>query len=123
VQELWAALLPYVLRASRTVALRLLSEQLDQMIVDDLPQAWDDRVKGSVGSDLGGIEQELLAPDQSGIVTELDDMLEEPTKEGKPQAIADAGQAGMIRERLIQMVPKIPPVCQVEAGLLDQLPL
>ena len=56
-------------------------------------------------------------------LAQLDDVLEEALEDGQAQALPDAGQAGVVGQRLVQGVAEVPAVREVEAGRLDQLPL
>jgi hypothetical protein len=44
---------------------RAVSEQLLQMLLGPLIEAGHERVKVSVGADLGGVDEQFLAPDQA----------------------------------------------------------
>src|SRR5262245_17985503 len=50
-------------------------------------------------------------------------MLEEALEDRESQPLADAGQAGVIRQRLIQSVAEIPTVRKVQARRIDQVAL
>jgi hypothetical protein len=86
-----------------TVTLRVCPKELDQMLVDDLPEAGDNRVERRVGFDLGGIEEDFLAPDEASLVAQFHDALEEPAKEGKPQPLADAGQTCACQDKSLPL--------------------
>ena len=49
-------------------------------------------VERGVGLYLGGIEEELLAPDQPCLITPVNNVLKEATEDGQPQALSDPGQ-------------------------------
>jgi hypothetical protein len=78
----------------------LIGEQLAEMGLDC--EARRDRVQGGVGLDLGGVEVQLLAPDQPGLAALLRDRLEEAAEYGQAIALPNPGQARVIGERLIQ---------------------
>jgi hypothetical protein len=80
-------------------------------------------VQGGVGVDLGGVEVQLLAPDQPGLAALLDDRLEETAKRGQPVPLPDPGEAGVIGQRLAQVIAELPPDAQPIGCNLDQLPL
>jgi hypothetical protein len=61
------------------------------------------------GVHLGGIEIQLFAPDQPRLDTQLDDPLEELSEYRQAEAIADAGERGMMRQSLEEIVAYIPP--------------
>jgi hypothetical protein len=63
-------------------------------------EARRDRVQGGVGLDLGGVEVQLLAPDQPGLLALLDDRLEEATEGSQAVALPNPGQARVVRQRL-----------------------
>ena len=50
-------------------------------------------------------------------------MREEAREHFDAQALADAGQAGVVGQRLVEGIPQVPAVAEVEAGRLDQLAL
>ena len=56
----------------------------------------DAALHGGVGLDLGGVEEELLAPHQTGLDTIFDDPLEEAAEDGKTEALTDAGERGVV---------------------------
>lgn len=99
----------------------LIREELTQMAIDH--EARLQGVQRGVGLNLGGVEVELLAPDQARLLTKLDYMLEEPAEDRQAEALTDAGQAGVVRERLIEVVAEVPAMRQVEAGQLNELAL
>jgi hypothetical protein len=63
-----------------------------------------ERVHGGIGLNPGGIEVELLAPDQSGGDALLHDAIKEATEDIEAVPFADAAQAGVIGQRLVQVV-------------------
>ena len=81
------------------------------------------RIQIGVSSDFGGIDVELPPPDQAGLLTEVDDLLEEALEEVDTKPLSDAGQAGVIRQRLIQGVAEIPAMGKIETRRFDELPL
>jgi hypothetical protein len=93
------------------------------MVVDHDPQARPQGVKGGIRAHLGRVEEELLAPHQAGLVAQLDHVLEEPPEQGEPQPLADARQAGVVGQRLIEVIAQVPALGQVQTGRLDQLAL
>lgn len=66
-------------------------------------EARRDRVEGGVGLDLGGVEVQLLAPDQPGLAALLDDRLEEAAEDRQAVALPDPGQARVIGQLFIQV--------------------
>ena len=69
----------------------------------------DPALHGGVGLYLGGVEEELLTPHQPRLRALLDDPLEESTEDGKTVALTDAGEAGVIGQRLVEVVSEVPP--------------
>jgi hypothetical protein len=63
----------------------LIGEQLTEVRLDR--EAWCDRLERGVGFDLGGVEVQLLAPDQAGLVALLDGRLDEAAKDGQAVAL------------------------------------
>jgi hypothetical protein len=86
-------------------------------------EAGDQRRDADVGLNLRRIEVELPAPDQAGVLTEVDDLLEEALEEVDAQPLPDAGQAGVVRQLFAEGVAEIPAVGQVETGRFDELAL
>ena len=72
---------------------------------------------------LGCIEEELLPPDQPGLEAQLHDVLEEAAEVRQAEPLADAGQAGVVGQRLVQVVAEVPAVRQVEGDRLHELAL
>jgi hypothetical protein len=60
-------------------------------------EAWVVRIEGGVGVDLGGVEVQLLAPDQPGLAALLDNRLEEAAEDGQAVALPDLCQARVVR--------------------------
>src|SRR4029453_15437154 len=86
-------------------------------------EARNQGIEIGIGRDLGGIDVELTAPNQARLLTEGDDLLEETQEDVDPKALPDAGQTGVIGQRLIQRVAEIPAMGEVEAGRRDELAL
>ena len=84
-------------------------------------EARHQRVGVGIGPHPGRVEVELPAPDQAGLLTEIDDLLEEALEDVDAEPLPDAGQAGVVREVLVQGIAEVPAVGQVEAGRLDEL--
>ena len=55
------------------------------------------RIDRGVGVDFGGIEVQLVTPDQAGVLTQIDDPLEEALEDVHSKSLPDAGQAGVVR--------------------------
>ena len=71
------------------------------MILDHFPKPGNDRAVRGVGLDLGRIHQQLLAPDQSGLITQLNHVLEEAAEDRQSQSLPNTGQTRVIGQRLI----------------------
>jgi diguanylate cyclase (GGDEF)-like protein/PAS domain S-box-containing protein len=65
--------------------------------------------------------QQFLAPNQSCLVAEINHALKEAAEERQTQPLPDAGQTRVVGKRLVQVVPDIPAMRQIEAGDIDQL--
>jgi len=64
-------------------------------------------VEVGVGPDLGGVEEKLIPPHQRRLLAEVDDPLEESLKDADPEPLADAGQAGVVGEVLVERVAEV----------------
>jgi hypothetical protein len=60
-------------------------------------KAGDQGVERGVGLHLGGIDVELLAPDQASFLTQIDHLLEKALEEVNAKALPNPGQARMVR--------------------------
>jgi hypothetical protein len=56
---------------------RLVTEQIRDMTLGLMEEAWHKRIEGSVGFQLSHIDVELVAADQVGFLAQIDDPLEE----------------------------------------------
>src|SRR5207245_1122168 len=72
---------------------------------------------------LGTVEEELFSPDQPGLDAQLDDSLEEAPKNLEPVALADAGEAGVIGQGLVQVISQEPSQAESVGDDIHQLPL
>ncbi len=72
-------------------------------------KAEDERVERRIGQHVRRIEIEFAAPHQSRLLALLHNQLKEPAKDLQAVADTDAGEARMIRQRLIQIVAQKPP--------------
>src|SRR5438094_765082 len=80
-------------------------------------------IQGRIRTHLGRVEEQLAPPEQSRLLAQLHDVLEEALEDRESQPLPDPRQAGVLGQRLIQAVTEIPAVAEVEAGGLDQAPL
>lgn len=67
-----------------------------------------ERIHCGIGLDFGGIDVQLLAPDQACLLALLHNRFKEAAEDCNPIARADAGQTGVIRQGLVEIVPDIP---------------
>jgi hypothetical protein len=79
------------------------------------------RIDRRVGEHMGGIEVEFAPPDQAGLLTLLDNSIEEAAKHFHPVARADARQARMVGQRFIQIEPQVPAHTQAVGSMTQQL--
>lgn len=89
-------------------------------------EAGDQGVEGEVGLHLRGVDEELSAPDQAGLLAlaQVDDPLEEALENNDPKPSPDPRQARrVVGERLVEGVAEVPAMSEVEAGRLDEFPL
>ena len=75
-------------------------EERTQVRLDS--EARGHRIERGIGLDLGRVEVEFLAPDQTGGEALLDDRLEEAVEDLQAVALPDAGQAGVVGQRLVR---------------------
>ncbi len=86
-------------------------------------EARDQRFEVGIGRDLGRVDVEFPTPDQSRLLAQIHDLLEEALEDGDSQPLPDAGQAGVVGQLLVQGVAEVPAVRQIEGGGFDQLAL
>jgi len=73
--------------------------------------------------DLGGVEEELLAPYQSRLRALRHDPLEEATEHEQAVALADTGEGGVIGQGFEQVVAEVPAQGQAVRDHPHQLAL
>ncbi len=71
-------------------------------------EAREQRVFGSIGLDLRGIQVELFTPDKRCLLALLHDGIEEAAEDRHAIAVTNARQARMVGERLTEVVAEIP---------------
>jgi hypothetical protein len=98
-------------------------EQVVQMGPRRYREAWLDRLHRGVGHHLGRVAVKLRTPDQARRLTPLHDLGEEAPEDLQAVALPDARQAGVIGQRLIQVVPAIPAGAQPVSDEPHQLAL
>ena len=86
-------------------------------------EAGPERVCSGVRLDLSGVYVELLTPDQSHLLTQIDDPFEEATEDRQPIPLPDAGQTGVVGQRFSQVVANIPAQAQPIGDDLQELAL
>ena len=62
-------------------------------------------------------------PDQSGLLAQLDHVREEPLEDREPQALPDTREAGVVRQRLVQVIAQVPAHAQPVGDHAHQVPL
>jgi len=82
---------------------------------------WRQRIDRRIRLNAGRIDDAFLAPDQSCGEALLDDDLEKATEDRQPGPFADAGQAGVVRERLRQVITHLPTQAEPVGHHLHQL--
>lgn len=75
-----------------------------------------------IGLHFRPIEKYFLAPDQPGLRTERDDLLEELVEDFQPITFSDLGQTTVIGNCLLQVVANEPKMGNIQMDLLHQLP-
>lgn len=71
-------------------------------------EARDHGIAVSVGLDQGPIRVERLSDNQARGLTACDDCLEELAEDRNPITVANVGHAGIVGERLVQVIAQIP---------------
>jgi hypothetical protein len=85
-------------------------------------EAGDQGVERGVRLNLRRIEVELASPDEARLLAQVDNPLEETLKDIDPEPLPDAGQAGVVGQRLVERIAQVPAVGQVEGSGGDELP-
>src|SRR3954465_10169647 len=95
------------------------------MLLEPIPdqRARPRRVDGGVGLDLGGVEEEPPAPHPTPLEALRHDPLEEAPKDPQAESIPDAGERGVFRERLEEVVSQVPTQREAIRGNPHELPL
>jgi hypothetical protein len=101
----------------------LVREQIGHVRRGIVIEAGDEGRDAGVGLHLRGIEVEFAPPDQAGLLAQIDDLLEEALKDVDAEALADAGEAGVIGQFFVEGVAEVPAMGEVEIRGLDELPL
>jgi hypothetical protein len=91
------------------------------VVVHDFAESGHERIRRGVAGEASRVGQDLLSPDESRVDAEVDHVLEEATEDGKTEALADAGEASGVRQRLIEAVAEIPPDTEAICGQRQEL--
>lgn len=67
-------------------------------------------IEGSIGRDLGAIEIEFLAPNESRLLAAFDKLLEETLENDEPVAVADFAEAAVVRHSSCSSPVSLPSV-------------
>jgi hypothetical protein len=94
--------------------LQLLGEDVCYMDFGLMVEAGNERVGIGISPDSGRVEIELAAPDETRLLAEIDHLFEEALEDIDPEPLPDAGQAGVIGQRLVEGVAEVPTMRQVE---------
>jgi hypothetical protein len=78
------------------------------MVVHDVAEPRHQGIRRGVAGDPGGVGEDLLPPDEARLLAQVDHVLEEAAEDGEPEPLADAGEAGGVRQRLIEAVAEGP---------------
>jgi hypothetical protein len=84
------------------------AEEGDQMAIHDVAEPGHQGIRGGVAGDPGRVGEDLLPPNQPCLLAEVDHALEEAAEDGEPEALADAGEAGGVRQRLVEAIAEGP---------------
>jgi hypothetical protein len=87
-------------------ALAAFLEELSEVRLDGKP--WVQRVDRRIGVDVGRVDRPFFPTHQSGRDALVNHRLEEPAQDRQAVPLADAGEAGVVGERLRQVIPNIP---------------
>jgi hypothetical protein len=93
------------------------------MLARLLGEARRERIDVRVRPYLGTVEEQFLAPDQACILAQLHHALEEALEDSNAQPGTDPSQTGVVGQWLVECVAEVPPVREVEAGNVHELPL
>jgi hypothetical protein len=86
-------------------------------------EACGEGVQGGIGLHLGGVDVEFAVPHQPRLLALRNNGLEELAEDFQPVAQADARQARMVGQRLVQIEPEKPPDTQPVGGEAHQMAL
>ena len=100
-----------------------IGEQIGDVRLGLVVEARNERIEIGVRGDFGGVDVELLAPNQPRRLAQIDDPLKEALEAVDTSALPNPGQARVIRQILVEGVAQVPPVGQVERSGFDELAL
>ena len=86
-------------------------------------EARHERVGVGVGSHPRRVEGQLSSPEQTCLLAQINDLLEEALRDANAEPLPDPGQAGVVRQLLVEGIAEVPAVGQVERSGLNQLAL
>lgn len=86
-------------------------------------EAWRQGGASGIGLDFRRVQVQFLAPDRACRAATLDDDVEEAAEDPQAVAFADLRQAGVVGQRLIQIIPQIPAQAEPVGGHCQQLTL
>src|SRR5258708_9768585 len=85
-------------------------------------KARSQRIQVGIGIDLSAINVEFFAPDQLLLLALFHNRVEEAAKDVDAIAFTNARQTGMIGQRLVQIIAKIPTHAQPICRMAHELP-
>jgi len=100
-----------ILVCPRVVAIRAGGSEKPREVGFD-GEARLERIERGIGRDVGRVDVELLPPHQTRRHARFDDRLEEAAEDVQSGAVAQAGEAGLVREPLRQVVAQAPAQAQ-----------
>ncbi len=92
---------------ARFVPTGVFLEEILQAAIHEPPRCQG--AHGGVRLDLGGVEEQLLAPHQPRFDAQPDDPLEEAPEDLQTVAFADPGEGGVVGQPLVEVVSHVPP--------------
>ncbi len=105
------------------MCLTCLSEQPSDVSHGLVVAARDEGVDSGVGQHSGRVEEEFPPPDQSRLLTAIDDPLEVAREDLDPKSLPDADGTSVIGQLVVEGVAKVSLLGKVEASHPGLLPL
>jgi hypothetical protein len=75
---------------------RITRKEGNHMVIDDFPQPRHEGSRRSIAGDTSRVSDELLSPDETRLLAEIDDVRKEAAEDGDSESLADAREAGGI---------------------------